>query len=51
MTLTVTAGKKNLALSFDDAAENAVSGGALQAVKSMTSGLTGGKSTTERTSN
>lgn len=29
VTLTVTAGKKNLMLGFDDAAENAVSGGAL----------------------
>ena len=51
VTLTVTAGKKNLMLGFDDAAENAVSGGALQAVKSLTSGLTGSKSTTESTSN
>lgn len=51
VTLTVTAGKKNLMLGFDDTAENAVSGGALQAVKSLTSGLTGSKSTTESTSN
>lgn len=51
VTLTVTAGKKNLMLGFDDAAENAVSGGALQAVKSLTSGLTDSKSTTESTSN
>ena len=51
ITLTVKTGKKNLVLSFDDAAENAVSGGALQAVKSLTSGLTGSKSTTESTSN
>lgn len=51
VTLTVTAGKKNLMLGFDDAAENAVSGDALQAVKSLTSGLTGSKSTTESTSN
>ena len=51
VTLTVTAGKKNLMLGFNDAAENAVSGGALQAVKSLTSGLTGSKSTTESTSN
>ena len=51
VTLTVTAGKKNLMLGFDDTAENAVSGGALQAVKSLTSGLTGSKSTTESTCN
>ena len=50
-SIAIAAGKKNLMLGFDDTAENAVSGGALQAVKSLTSGLTGSKSTTESTSN
>ena len=47
VTLSVKVGKKNLVIGFDDAAENAVSGGALQAIKS----ITGSKSTTESTSN
>lgn len=34
--LNITQGKKNLILSFDDEAENAVSGGALVAIKSIT---------------
>lgn len=33
ITLTVTQGKKNLVLGFDETAENAVSGGALGAIK------------------
>lgn len=47
VTLSVKVGKNNLVIGFDDAAENAVSGGALQAIKS----ITGSKSTTESTSN
>lgn len=35
VTLNVTQGKKNLVLSFDSAAEDAVSGGALDAIKSI----------------
>lgn len=35
VTLKITQGKKNLVLSFDDEAENAVSGGALQAIKTL----------------
>ena len=36
VVLTVTQGKRNLVLSFDDAAEDAVSGGALSAIQSIT---------------
>lgn len=35
ITLTIEQGKKNLVLVFDDTAENAVSGGALKAIKSV----------------
>lgn len=35
VTLTITQGKKNLVLGFDDTAENAVSGSALGAIKSI----------------
>ena len=35
LTLTVTQGKRNLVLGFDDAAEDIVSGGALGAIKSV----------------
>lgn len=35
VTLKVTKGKKNLVLTFDEQAENAVSGGALTAIKSI----------------
>lgn len=35
ITLTVTQGDKNLVLGFDDTAENAVSGGAIEAIKSI----------------
>lgn len=35
VTLKITQGKRNLVLSFDDEAENAVSGGALKAIKSL----------------
>lgn len=39
VTLKVAPGKKNLVLTFDETAENAVSGGALGAVKSFTGGF------------
>ncbi len=35
VTLKIVQGKKNLVLSFDDEAENAVSGGALKAIKTL----------------
>lgn len=35
ITLNIEQGSKNLKLAFDDAAENAVSGGALNAIKSL----------------
>lgn len=35
ITLKIVQGKKNLTLSFDDEAENAVSGGALEAIKTL----------------
>jgi hypothetical protein len=35
ITLTITQGKKNLVLSFDETAEDAVSGGALTAIKKV----------------
>ena len=35
VTLTITQGKKNLVLGFDEAAEDAVSGGALTAIKQL----------------
>lgn len=38
ITLTIKQEKKNLVLSFDDDAENRVSGGALSAIKSLISG-------------
>lgn len=39
VTLTVTQGKKNLVLTFNENAEDAVSGGALGAIKSFTGGF------------
>ena len=35
ITLNIEQGSKNLKLAFDDTAENAVSGGALNAIKSL----------------
>lgn len=43
ITLTVTQGKRNLVLSFDEDAEDAVSGGALNAIKSFTGKFSFGK--------
>lgn len=43
VTLKVAPGKKNLVLTFDEDAEDAVSGGALGAIKSFTGGFSIGK--------
>lgn len=51
VTLSINVGKKNLVIGFDNTAENAVSGGALQAVQSLFSNTSANKSSTESTSN